>query len=105
MEFEISPANETNSPSMYATPSLAIVGVQGTGTGSAPSDSGSILTITVEGLNNTGRPLPPTIGGVANEGGDSALGEHVGEGASHGAIDVRVLLAGTWPSRAREGTR
>jgi hypothetical protein len=35
----------------------------------ALSGSGSILTITVEGLSNKGRQLPPTIGGVANEGG------------------------------------
>ena len=35
----------------------------------ALSGSGSILTITVEGLNNKGRQMSPTIGGVANEGG------------------------------------
>jgi hypothetical protein len=74
----------------YDPSRLAIVGVQGTGIGSALSvaradqhgmqriaaygyaalsGSGSILTITVEGLNDKGRQLPPTIGGVANEGG------------------------------------
>jgi hypothetical protein len=35
----------------------------------ALSGSGAILEVTVEGLRNTGRQFPPTIGGVANEGG------------------------------------
>jgi hypothetical protein len=73
----------------YDASRLAIVGVQAAGIGSALSvaradqrgtqriaaygyaalsGSGSILTITVEGLKSTGRQLPPTIGGVANEG-------------------------------------
>jgi hypothetical protein len=72
----------------YDPSRVAIVGVQAAGIGSAMSvtradrngteriaaygygalsGSGSILTITVEGLKNTGGP-PPTIGGVANEG-------------------------------------
>ena len=73
----------------YDPSRLAIVGVQATGIGSALtvargdrngtqriaaygyaalSGSGSILTITVEALKNTGSQQPPTIGGVANEG-------------------------------------
>jgi hypothetical protein len=73
----------------YDPSRLAIVGVNATGIGSelnlahadvrgvqriaaygygALSGSGSILTITVEGLSNKGPQLPPTIGGKANEG-------------------------------------
>jgi hypothetical protein len=73
----------------YDPSRLAIVGVQAAGIGSALSvvradqrgtqkiaaygygalsGSGSILTITVEGLKNKGPQQPPTIGGVANEG-------------------------------------